>query len=191
MAHRLSPLRALRRRRLRQPGAQRLGPVDRRGRHSVSGAAGAVAAPGRTGSARFRLGDRDSRYAGARPGGLSVPAASGVGSMVFRAPGSAGRAGEDRQPSAARISRLMFSTRLNWDLRPNRLAQALEQKRRCGVPILDLTESNPTHAGLDYPAAEILRALADPRSLRYDPAPAGMAETRAAISAWYAGRGQD
>lgn len=85
----------------------------------------------------------------------------------------------------------MFSTRLNWDLRPNRLAQALEQKRRCGVPILDLTESNPTHAGLDYPAAEILRALADPRSLRYDPAPAGMAETRAAISAWYAGRGQD
>ncbi len=63
--------------------------------------------------------------------------------------------------------------------------------RRRGAAILDLTESNPTHAGLDYPAEGILAALADPRSLRYDPAPAGLTVARAAVSQWYAGRGQD
>src|ERR1044072_8216634 len=84
----------------------------------------------------------------------------------------------------------MFSSRLHWDLRPNRLSQALEEKRRCAAPILDLTESNPTHTRLDYPVQEILTALADPRSSRYDPSPAGLAEARAAVSAWYAGRGQ-
>jgi aspartate/methionine/tyrosine aminotransferase len=85
----------------------------------------------------------------------------------------------------------MFSARLQWDLPPNRLSRALADKRSRGAPILDLTESNPTRAGLRYPAAEILAALADPRSLRYDPAPAGLEEARAAVAAWYAARGQD
>jgi aspartate/methionine/tyrosine aminotransferase len=85
----------------------------------------------------------------------------------------------------------MFSARLQWDLPPNRLSQALADKRRRGAPIVDLTESNPTHAGLRYPVAEILGALADPRSLSYDPDPAGLKEARAAIAAWYADRGQD
>src|SRR5689334_22612336 len=83
----------------------------------------------------------------------------------------------------------MFSSRLHWDLRPNRLSQAVQEKRRSGTSILDLTESNPTHAGLRYPAQEILAALTDPRSLRYDPVPAGLPQARAAISDWYAGRG--
>jgi aspartate/methionine/tyrosine aminotransferase len=84
----------------------------------------------------------------------------------------------------------MFSSRLHWDLRPNRLSLALTDERRRGVPILDLTESNPTHAGLDYPSHEIIQALTDPRSLRYDPSPAGLAETRDAVSAWYGARGE-
>jgi len=84
----------------------------------------------------------------------------------------------------------MFSSRLRWDLPPNRLSQALQQKRRSGAAILDLTESNPTRANFNYPAEEILRAIADPRSLRYDPDPAGLAEARAAIAAWYGARGQ-
>src|SRR5262249_40772719 len=84
----------------------------------------------------------------------------------------------------------MFSSRLSWDLRPNRLSRALEVKRRRGVRIFDLTESNPTHAALDYPAADILRAVADPRSLSYDPAPAGLEVARAAVAAWYAARRQ-
>jgi alanine-synthesizing transaminase len=85
----------------------------------------------------------------------------------------------------------MFSSRLNWDLRPNRLSLALAVKRRSGARILDLTESNPTHAGLDYPVRQIVEALGDPRSLRYDPEPAGLAEARGAVAAWYAARGQN
>ena len=56
----------------------------------------------------------------------------------------------------------MFSSRLQWNLRPNRLSELLEAKRRSGAAILDLTESNPTRAGLAYPHGDILQALADP-----------------------------
>jgi hypothetical protein len=52
-----------------------------------------------------------------------------------------------------------------------------------------LTESNPTHAGLAYPGQEILTALGDPRSLLYEPSPAGAAEARNSVAAYYAARG--
>ena len=45
----------------------------------------------------------------------------------------------------------MFSSRFHWDPSPNRLTRALAAKRAAGARILDLTESNPTHAGLHYP----------------------------------------
>jgi alanine-synthesizing transaminase len=83
-----------------------------------------------------------------------------------------------------------FSSRLHWDLRPNRLAQALDAKHRAGAKILDLTESNPTRAGLAYPSEEILGALADARSLVYEPKPAGFASAREAVAGYYAARGE-
>jgi alanine-synthesizing transaminase len=64
----------------------------------------------------------------------------------------------------------------------------LDEKRAAGAPILDLTESNPTAAGFAYPSDAILSALADPRSLRYEPAAAGMPTARAAVSEYYSGR---
>jgi aspartate/methionine/tyrosine aminotransferase len=82
----------------------------------------------------------------------------------------------------------MFSSRFHWDLRPNRITQALAAKRAAGVCILDLTESNPTHAGLHYPG-EIVRAFEDAAMLAYEPAPAGTPAARGAVSAWYAARG--
>ena len=82
----------------------------------------------------------------------------------------------------------MFSSRFHWDLRPNRISQALAAKRAAGARILDLTESNPTHAGLHYPD-EIVRAFEDAAMLAYEPAPAGTPAARAAVSAWYAARG--
>src|ERR1017187_815094 len=82
----------------------------------------------------------------------------------------------------------MFSSRFHWDLRPNRLTQALAAKRAAGARIFDLTESNPTHAGLRYPD-EIVRAFADTRILAYEPAPAGSPAARQAVSDWYAVRG--
>jgi alanine-synthesizing transaminase len=64
----------------------------------------------------------------------------------------------------------------------------LDQRRADGAAILDLTESNPTAAGFTYPADEILSALADARSLRYQPAAAGSPTARAAVSDYYSGR---
>src|SRR6266404_4271086 len=83
----------------------------------------------------------------------------------------------------------MFSSRLQWDLRTNALTRLLAEKQAAGARILDLTESNPTHAGLVYPP-EIVRAFEDPRMLVYDPAPAGSREARDAIVEYYAARGR-
>jgi aspartate/methionine/tyrosine aminotransferase len=82
----------------------------------------------------------------------------------------------------------MFSRRFHWDFRTNRLTQALEARRRDGARILDLTESNPTRAGLEYPP-EIVRAFDDPRMLVYEPSPAGAIEAREAVASYYAARG--
>jgi alanine-synthesizing transaminase len=83
----------------------------------------------------------------------------------------------------------MFSARFHWDPRPNRLARLVEARRKAGAEILDLTESNPTRAGLAYPA-DALGPLAGARGLRYEPAPAGLAEARDAVASYYAARGE-
>jgi alanine-synthesizing transaminase len=83
----------------------------------------------------------------------------------------------------------VFSSRLNWGFRPNALSALLAEKRRTGV--LDLTESNPTQAGLVYPSGEILAALTDERALRYDPAPRGLGSARDAVAQYYRERGAD
>jgi aspartate/methionine/tyrosine aminotransferase len=85
----------------------------------------------------------------------------------------------------------MFSSRLDWDARPNRLSELLRQRREAGASILDLTVSNPTLAGIEYPDAEILAAVSDPRSLRYEPEPLGAMEAREAIAGYYAERGYE
>ena len=82
----------------------------------------------------------------------------------------------------------VFSSRLNWDARPSPLAKLLAEKRRMGAEILDLTESNPTRAGLHYPSG-ILASLADPRGLRYDPDPRGLLLARQEVCGYYGDRG--
>jgi alanine-synthesizing transaminase len=83
----------------------------------------------------------------------------------------------------------VFSSRLSWDLRPNPLSKLAAEKRREGARLLDLTESNPTHAGFVYPSEEILAAIADARALKYDPDPRGLPSARAAVCEYYAERG--
>jgi alanine-synthesizing transaminase len=83
----------------------------------------------------------------------------------------------------------MYSRRLAWPPRENRLAALLRQKRTAGRALFDLTESNPTRVGLPYPAAEIAAALADPGAAVYDPDPRGLRAAREAIAAWCARRG--
>ena len=82
----------------------------------------------------------------------------------------------------------MFSERTRWDLRPNRLAQRLAAKRAAGARLLDLTESNPTRAGLIGPR-DLLAPLARPEALRYEPAAFGLPAARAAVAADFARRG--
>ena len=84
----------------------------------------------------------------------------------------------------------MFSRRLKWPFPPNRLSHLLEEKRARGADLLDLTESNPTRAGLSYPAEAIAAALADPAIAIYEPSPRGLKEAREAVAAYCAGRGR-
>ena len=81
-----------------------------------------------------------------------------------------------------------FSSRLRWNLNPNPLSRLIVEKRAAGAQIIDLTESNPTHANLAYPWEQIQRALASPSALAYEPHPAGMREAREAVSRYYGGR---
>ena len=92
-----------------------------------------------------------------------------------------------------RNSLFMFSSRFKWNLATNQLARLLDEKKRNHETILDLTESNPTRAGFDFPAEEILSALTQAQAMSYEPNPRGLLITRQAIADYYqkAGRSVD
>ncbi len=75
----------------------------------------------------------------------------------------------------------MFSSRLDWNVQTNKLSELRKTKSH----IVDLTESNPTHAGLTYPTDEILNSLADAKALHYDPDPRGLLSAREAVAKYY------
>ncbi len=81
-----------------------------------------------------------------------------------------------------------FSLRLHWNLQTNPLSKLLAEKRDSGASILDLTESNPTNAGLDYPLESILPSLAAPDALLYHPDPVGLRSAREAVATYYGGQ---
>ncbi|MCC7497213.1 MAG: pyridoxal phosphate-dependent aminotransferase [Bryobacterales bacterium] len=83
----------------------------------------------------------------------------------------------------------MFSSRLEWNAPANRLTRILRAKRQAGIRILDLTESNPTRAGLVYPAG-LLEGLSTPDSLSYEPQAAGLRAAREAVSRYYQAAGR-
>ena len=83
---------------------------------------------------------------------------------------------------------MSFSSRLQSDLAPNRLTLAVARARTDGRRLIDLTESNPTRAGFDYPS-NLLQPLADPRGLCYAPDPSGLLEARVAVAGDYLRRG--
>jgi len=78
----------------------------------------------------------------------------------------------------------VFSSRVPWALEPNRLTQARRRLRAAGAPLLDLTLTNPTTAGIEYPES-ILDALRDPGSLTYAPSALGLTDAREAIARDY------
>ena len=82
----------------------------------------------------------------------------------------------------------MFSTRVPSDLGSNRLTQAIAGARAAGRALIDLTQSNPTRAGFQYPDY-LLSALADERGLKYEPSAFGLVAARQAVARDYARRG--
>lgn len=83
----------------------------------------------------------------------------------------------------------MFSRRLHWDLKPNPQSKLLADRTAAGLPLLDLTVSNPTAVGLTVPGAALL-PLAAAASLQYEPQPFGQPRARAAVASYYADRGE-
>lgn len=83
---------------------------------------------------------------------------------------------------------IRLSSRLPPGLEPNALARAVSDARARGVALIDLTASNPTRAGFDYPA-DLLAPLADRSALDYEPQPLGLWPARAAVAEDYRRRG--
>jgi len=83
----------------------------------------------------------------------------------------------------------MFSARLPPGLAPNVYTRELARLRASGARLIDLTESNPTRAGIAYPSS-VTNALADARAVRYMPEPFGLREAREAASRQFMRQGR-
>ncbi len=80
------------------------------------------------------------------------------------------------------------SARLPRDLESNLLTRVHDGLRARGVPVVDLTVSNPTTIGIEYPAS-LLAPLSSPAGLRYEPQPCGHPHARQAVADDCARRG--
>ncbi len=84
--------------------------------------------------------------------------------------------------------KFQFARRTDWKLTPNHLMSHLELIKK-DDNVLDLTQSNPTQCGFQYPRDNILSPLADFRNMHYDPAAYGSLEAREAICGYYQNKG--
>jgi aspartate/methionine/tyrosine aminotransferase len=82
----------------------------------------------------------------------------------------------------------MFSRRLPIHAELNALSRALNQRRVKSMPVVNLTESNPTRAAIPYPR-DLLAGLADASALHYEPHPSGLPSAREAVARDHARRG--
>jgi len=83
---------------------------------------------------------------------------------------------------------MRFSQRTNWNTEESELARAHRLRLAAGLPIADLTASNPTRCGFAYDPS-LLGALASPQALDYDPQPRGLLSARQAVCGYYASHG--
>jgi aspartate/methionine/tyrosine aminotransferase len=83
---------------------------------------------------------------------------------------------------------MRFSKRTDWNTDESELARAHRLRAVAGLPIADLTASNPTRCGFLFPP-ELLAPLTNPRAVDYDPQPRGLLYAREAVCAYYAAHG--
>jgi hypothetical protein len=75
-----------------------------------------------------------------------------------------------RQVCVDGLELMKYSKRTDWNTEESELARAHRLRMEAGLPIADLTTSNPTRCGFDY-GDGLLKALGDARALGYDPQP--------------------
>ena len=83
---------------------------------------------------------------------------------------------------------MKFSNRTDWNTEESEFAGAHRNRVAKGLPIADLTASNPTRCGFTYPP-ELLAPLADPAAFDYDPNPRGLLQARESVCRYYADHG--
>ncbi len=81
-----------------------------------------------------------------------------------------------------RPPRVSLSRRSEHPTTKNALSIALSARRMAGLPVHDLTVSNPTTADLSYDVQAVTSGLSSPRALVYDPAPFGLDSARKTIA---------
>ncbi len=72
-----------------------------------------------------------------------------------------------------------FSRRTAWAREPSELAKRIASARERGEELTDLSQSNPTRAGLCDAAA--LGGLSDPAAALYAPEPRGLLASRESV----------
>jgi hypothetical protein len=72
---------------------------------------------------------------------------------------------------------------MQWELSPNRVTLAVAERSARGLPVIDLTETNPTRVGLAYPEQELAEVLRSGAGAAYDPHPRGILAAREALAA--------
>jgi aspartate/methionine/tyrosine aminotransferase len=80
---------------------------------------------------------------------------------------------------------MRFSRRTDWNTEESELARAHRLRAESGLPIADLTASNPTRCGFSFDG-QLLEALTDSQALDYDPQPRGLLRAREAVCGYYA-----
>jgi aspartate/methionine/tyrosine aminotransferase len=83
----------------------------------------------------------------------------------------------------------MFSRRTGWDQKANAFADRLAAALESGEPLCDLTQSNPTRAGLGWPEDRLLAAFQKPGLSSYRPDPRGDLAARRAVADYLLARG--
>jgi alanine-synthesizing transaminase len=82
---------------------------------------------------------------------------------------------------------MRLSRRSRWDAAQNRLSRRVEEKRSSRDPFADLTSSDPTTLGIEYPR-DLSDLLSRSSPGQYRPSPRGMRAAREALAGWLQAR---
>ena len=79
-----------------------------------------------------------------------------------------------------------FAQRTDWPAASNPISQLIEEKKKRGTTLIDMTLSNPTLCGFDFSKEDWLQPLNTKKNLVYEPDARGLLEAREAVCAYYA-----